>query len=409
MNWGRLKLKDKLYYINEIIILVATIFLMVYHTFTFMQRYYAFVVTMAVGLFVSFLIYITDFRRNSKIQFNLTGLFCVLSLLSFFLLSLFFKEDSLTFLFGKYFPYFFWPILFILVRKFFSENEKHYALLIVLIVYFIGNIFTISFLQAEPDAARLLAGVASMEQRIEFYKSGVGGYGYIYGSILLLYAVLSWIKKEMNVVIKLFLVCVLCSGYVMVSLAGYTTALFLAIFSISLWFFYNYAKKSANIFLLFFMGVVYLCRFFVIEKMILLFDSLQLTWFCTRFKELRYAMLGNDYDSLDRAMLYEKSLNCFFSNPFFGGEDIGGHSEIFDILGKYGFVGACFIGTFIYIVYYIVKDYPMNYKISFVLLLIFMFVNPLDQMVMLPMCIFVTPLLIDYLCDLEKITLKING
>lgn len=393
----RLKLKDKLFYIKKIIVFIAVVFLMVYHTFTFMQRYYAFIVTIAVGFIVSFITYITDFRRDAQIRLDLRGVLCVLSLLGFFLLSFFFKEDSLTFIFGKYIPYFLWPILFMLVRKSFCEKEKKYAMLIVLIAYFIGNLFTISFLQADPDAARLLAGVATMDQRIEYYKSGVGGYGYVYGSILLLYAILFWIKNEVNVVVKIFLIFVLCSGYVMIFFAGYTTALLLLAASILLWLFFNFAKKGAAFLLFLFFGAFYLCRFFVVEKMILLFDSLQLAWFSMRFAELRYAMLGDDYESLDRAMRYEKSLNCFYSNPFWGGMDIGEHSEIFDMLGKYGIMGACFVSAFIYVIYYIVRDYPVKYKISFVLLLLFMFVNPLDQMVMLPMCLFVTPLLFDYL------------
>lgn len=396
-------MKDKLFYINEAVIFVATVFLMVYHTFTFMQRYYVFAVTIVVALLISVLTYITDFRRNFRFEVDLSVLLYSLSLSFFCLLSFFFKEDSLTYIFGKYIPYFLWPILFVLIRNKFTDSEKKRALLIFLFFYLIGNIFTISVLQTESEAARLLAGAATKSQRMDYYVRGVGGYGYVYGSILLLYPVMFWIKIETNKFVKSFLMCVLCSGFVMIFYAAYTTALLLLVLSVVLWFAHNLMKKNVWILLLIVFGGVYVGRFFILDNIILLFDSLELSWFSKRFNELYYVMSGNDYDSLSRSYLYGKSLNCFYSNPFWGGLDIGGHSEVFDMLGKYGLVGACFLGCCIHFFYRFIKNYPVKYKVSFVVLLLFIVVNPLDQMVMLPMCLFVTPLLIDYLVRKENI------
>lgn len=390
-------MKDKLFYINEAVIFVATVFLMVYHTFTFMQRYYVFAVTLVVALFVASLTYITDFRRNFNFQVNQSTLLYFFSISSFVLLSFFFKDDTLAYILGKYIPYFLWPVLFVLVRKKFTESEKKYALLIFLIFYLIGNLFTISVLQTESDAARLLAGHASLSERAVFYSRGVGGYGYVYGSILLLYAIMSWLKVEKNKIINVFLACVLISGLVMIFYAAYTTALLLTAFSIMLWVAYNLIKKNPIIFLIVVFGGVLVGRFFILDNLIMLFDSMELTWFSKRFTELYLAISGNDYDGLSRSFLYGKSIDCFFSNPFFGGSDIGGHSEVFDILGKYGLIGAFFLGCIIHFFYGIIRDYPMKYKASFFVLLLFMVVNPLDQMVMLPMCLFVTPLLFDLL------------
>ena len=61
----------------------------------------------------------------------------------------------------------------------------------------------------------------------------------------------------------------------------------------------------------------------------------------TRLQELGEYLLYDDEgnDMGQRTDRYEISLNSFFSNPLVGGGSAGGHSAIFDLLGRYGILG----------------------------------------------------------------------
>lgn len=395
--------------IDKILVFLLLVFLVIYHTFTYAQLFYNFFVTCFLGGVVFFILFFNDPYRSTRLRINISSVIVVFSVIAICLLAIMIKGESSASFFGKYVPYFLWPLLFMYIRKYFCCEEKKILLDIFFVFYLIGNISTICMLLDDPEAARLLAGVAESNLRKYYYSRGVGGYGYIYGSVLLLYVVLSLIRKESVKFFKIIYTAVAVSGYIMIFFAGYTTALFLTVISLSLWIAYVSKNKCPAIIIGILSVLLFIFKLEVIDFFIQVFYEYDFVWFSKRLSQLYYALSGNDYESLSRTILYEKSINCFFSNPIIGEGKVGGHSELLDILGQYGLVGAVFMMMIISIFYRIIKNYPIKYNVIFSVLLLFIFVDPLDQMVMLPMCTFVTPLLIDYLCELEKITLKIKG
>lgn len=388
--------------IERVIVFWGLEFLMNYHIFTYAQKYYNFYITLIVSGLVLLIIWLSDLLRPCKLHFDFTIIYKVFFFVSFFLLALFVKENSYVEIFGKYIPYVLWPVMFLSVRDFFSKNEKKLLLIFFSIFYTIGNCASIGVLQSDPEASRLLAGSAGEVLRNEYYSLGVGGYGYVYGSVLLLYFYLFWLKKEKIRISSIVIICSLISSLIMIFFANYTTALLLMTLTFLIWFAYNFGNRISTAILFVSFVLLYVFKLEIFNFLVHLFNALDLTWFSKRFSQLLYAIGTSDYDSLRRASLYQISLNSFLEDPFFGGAVIGGHSEVLDLLGKYGVFGFCFLLSLIEMFYRIIKKYELKYKIVFFTIIAFMIVNPLDSMVMIPMCTFVAPLLMDYLSDKES-------
>ena len=78
------------------------------------------------------------------------------------------KDKSLMEMFGKYFPYILWPLLYRLTRG--NVNRKLKAALTVIFIAFfaVSVILTLTTLSVDSNASRLLAGKATESEPVSY-------------------------------------------------------------------------------------------------------------------------------------------------------------------------------------------------------------------------------------------------
>ncbi|MDY3929287.1 MAG: hypothetical protein SOZ34_08010, partial [Clostridia bacterium] len=112
-------------------------------------------------------------------------LFMYLMILILFEVGRLMKNQDELYLIGAYLPFAIWPTLYMITAPLMTDKGKNRFVFLFLITFAISVASTLSVVITDNDAARLLAGSASNAIRYEYYKKGVGGYGFVYGSVFL--------------------------------------------------------------------------------------------------------------------------------------------------------------------------------------------------------------------------------
>lgn len=385
--------------INSLIVGMS-FFLIIFHTFTFLQAYYSFIITLLAFMFILALCLI-----KSKGVFKIKGdpiimLFFFVGIL--IVVGVLFLKENLLSMIGRYFPYILWPTLYVITDRIMDSKSKKRFILCYMAIYAISVVATLRVVMIDNDAARLLAGAASLEVRTVYYKMGVGGYGFIYGCVFVLYGLLLWVNKEKTIWLKVLLFFLLAITFVMIVFASYTTALLLAIIVLLLSFYTKTERKNATVyFVLAIIAIVWLHR--PILKLIQdVASNMDLYWIENRIGQLLNADSEGSMSGLKRTGLYQMSLNSFVSNIFGGGEDIGGHSMVLDLLGRYGIWGGMFSIAFFSFLNSLRKITKGRDGLIYVAFMVLMCINTSDSIVLLPMVLFVVPHILS-LVDSEEI------
>ena len=246
---------------------------------------------------------------------------------------------------GFYLHYITWPFLFVCVIRKFSRNEIKHLLYFIIGICIIGDILTLIQLSFDPDISRLLAGGQLQDEKIEYYKLGVGGYGYVFAMAFMMYGIVRWLKHTKRKAEKFYLSLFLIINSLFILYAAYTIAIILSIGMIG---FALLSDMRIGYRISLVLAVIVLILAFgtqLLETCYNIADSLELTWVARRFEQLLHSQQTNDMSSLRRFVLYTISWNTFLENPFFGGYAYGGHSQILDIFAQYG-IFAIFMPIF---------------------------------------------------------------
>lgn len=222
---------------------------------------------------------------------------------------------------------------------------------ITAITTFIGN-------NKYEGASRLLATLDNSDPTRQLYASqNIGGFVFIYELVLIVPLIIYMIKKKrMNRALGWGLIILL--GMTIMS-SEYTTALLMYVFSLTLFLIPKITKRKIIIL------VVILVILFIINSLYFadlfeyLGETVQSETLAQRFGELaellREGESSADGNATNRMDLYKKSINAFFESGMMGvwnDGGIGGHSFMFDTMGRYGLIG----------VFAIIVMYRMIYK-----------------------------------------------
>ena len=383
---------------NEKLIIMLAFTLLVFHTLTYLQNYYSFVATLAVFTAIVVLAFFkakgkVDVKKNSSLIFLGFMLFIIV------FMGVTLKNSSLITMLGAYLPYVIWPILYLIVDPIMDKKNKRVFLLLFLVVYTISVTATLSVVSVDNDAARLLAGAASDTVRAFYYEQGVGGYGFIYGCVFLLYGLVLWMREEKNIVVKILLLAICIVTFIMIIYASYTTALLLSLILVFLTFYALSNKKYATIVFVVAILLAALLMDPILELIYNLAEQLELDWIAKRIGQLLNAEESGSYGELNRSMLYRRSLNTFWEHMFLGGTKIGGHSMSLDHMGKYGIFGMIFGVAYFAWLNTLRKLSGRRIGFVYVLFAVFLCINTMDTMVLLPMVQLALPLMLSMVSE----------
>lgn len=391
------------------IIVCATMALALFHISTFFQVYYTFYATCGIALAIFLFFIIFNFRHLNFMDVPL--LLVMISSAVIISMGAILKDKSLTEMFGKYFPYILWPLLYRLTRG--NVNRKLKAALTVIFIAFfaVSVILTLTTLSVDSNASRLLAGKATESERAAYYAKGVGGYGFVFGSVFISYALVKFGRRINFKPGKIAIIALLAVIAVMVILASYTTAIILFFILVFVSAFTSAKKHNWIGFVLLFAGalLVILFRNSIFEMFAQLGKSLELPYVENRFTQLLQASDEGSVEGLRRYTLYKESLDAFFSQPLTGATEVGGHSEIFDLLGMYGVFAIPFIVSQALMFRQIAKDFVFKVEIVYWIFFAYMFIDTVDSIVTIPIVYYIIPFILSYSDDeKERLVLPIN-
>lgn len=241
---------------------------------------------------------------------------------------------------GFFLHYMTWPIMYICVAKSYNAKEIKHLLYFIIAICIIGDILSLIQLGVNPEISRLMAGVHLEDEKAEYYRLGVGGYGYVFAMSFLTYGVVRWVKVSKSVPERIYLITFLVINSIFIIYASYTTAIILTIllFGVAL---LSDAKYNTQIAIIV-VATILLVLFgkFFLELGYRVAKQLELGFVAKRFDQLLYAHETEDLSTLNRFELYKMSWDTFWSNPLIGGEDYGGHSQILDTFARYGILAV---------------------------------------------------------------------
>ena len=391
------------------IIVCATMALALFHISTFFQEYYTFYATCGIALAIFLFFIIFNFRHLNFMDVPL--LLVMISSAVIISMGAILKDKSLTEMFGKYFPYILWPLLYRLTRDNVNRKLKA-ALTIIFIAFFaVSVILTLTTLSVDSNASRLLAGKATESERAAYYAKGVGGYGFVFGSVFISYALVKFGRRINFKPGKIAIIALLAVIAVMVILASYTTAIILFFILVFVSAFTSAKKHNWIGFVLLFAGalLVILFRNSIFEMFAQLGKNLELPYVENRFTQLLRASDEGSVEGLRRYTLYKESLDAFFSQPLTGAAEVGGHSEIFDLLGMYGVLAIPFIVSQALMFRQMAKDSVFKVEIVYWIFFAYMFIDTVDSIVTIPIIYYILPFILSYSDDeKERLVLPIN-
>ena len=373
------------------LIIGLSLILLIFHTFTFFQIYYRFIITCFLYACILFFALL---RRDNAIN---TKVLCSLALLGIATILIccvaVIKEYSVKQMIGQYIPFFIWGSLYFIVGPLLTEEKRKRFIGIFLITISISVVATLLVVLVNNSAARLLAGSATDRERYIYYRKGVGGYGFVYGCVFLLFGLLFWgreLSAKSSKFLNALLIILTC---IMVIFASYTMAFLFILIIFFLWYMTTSKKKNVGALLL--VGLIlFLFKVPILRLLQGFAVALDLSWIDKRLGQLIEAMTTGSISNLTRFELYMRSWESFVSNPLIGEGTIGGHSFLLDLMGQFGFVGVIFFFCACKVIARIVKTISTQKKWIYTLFIIFMILDTVDTISCLPIVFFLLPMIL---------------
>lgn len=183
-----------------------------------------------------------------------------------------------------------------------------------------------------------------------FFRQNIGGYEFVYSSVILLPFLIYEIKNEKAKRV-LYLLCLLMILGIAV-ITQYATAIILIVLAFAFLIILQTLSPKRLVFVFLIFAIFYYIGTIMLPKWLIAaqdyFHEVGSVQLEERFGLIYDAFFKQETsgDLLSRQQLYQKSAQAFFENPafgnLFGGEEIGGHSEFLDVLGATGIVGMFF-------------------------------------------------------------------
>lgn len=251
-------------------------------------------------------------------------------------------------------------IVFLTVIFFWSrrqtEEKRKLLLGLILLAFCFNYVYSIWVLTKDPGASRNAAATSVLEKSSADILNAVGSFDAVYGGIsvvaIFLFMLRNMEKKDKK---KWLIAALLVLALVFIYMAEYATALVLLMLTIALVF---SSRNLALSGLLFFSFVLILVYHEAVGQWVIDLSSgfsgsemirVKMQDFGKMFKTFEAT---GTYGGLDgRAARMQWSFDSFLADPLFGGygkagNRIGGHSELLDMLGKYGLLGFGLFITF---------------------------------------------------------------
>ncbi len=201
-----------------------------------------------------------------------------------------------------------------------------------------------------PLASRFLATSLRSEDP-ELYglycSLNIGGFHYIYYLVLCIPFVVLSIKE--NIINRFFCIVLLYVAFIAIRQSEYTTAIIMFFLSFLLFFMpKNFDRKMFCVFVLFGIFAVWYGTNYLGDLLLSISEQVKSANVSTRLRELGYMFNGDIYsensisDLKTRQDLLVKSMDTFKAFPVLGSWNpnlVGGHSLLFDTMGKYGLLG----------------------------------------------------------------------
>lgn len=385
-------IKDKITFLNliEIISLFITVFITIYPCGSSRIMYVVSLTSWLISILINSKNNIIKFLKNNYIIL----LFILLWLICYLINIITGRADLLK---ESIFSYTrIASILFIGIYYMNFPEEKKFKTLLTfsLILVNIINVYTIIRNLSYYNLSRLLSTGLYMGENSQI--AGVASYGYIYGLIFILIALIilfyKTIKDEKRIL--WFVLATILTSISVIIVTEFLIAIILLLLGIIIYFAKLYKIKRMLIFTI---TLTLLCLIFAKPISIIFHKMKGITSFSynisERMEDIAYFFEGNLDSSLDiktRFDVYNKSINTFTKHPIIGvgynqyifdNEIIGHHSTFIDEFGKYGIIGALPLFLMIYAYFY--KTYKMYaneeakkiYMTCIIVFTIFGFVN----------------------------------
>lgn len=254
---------------------------------------------------------------------------------------------------------------------------------------------TYDALQSNPGVARML--VRDSEEAIELSSQGVGGYGLVYLSVLVLPILVALVRlKPVELLVsahlgksrarfaKLALCVCIALAVALVASAGYSIALYCMAIGIFLSLALGRdASKRLLVRMLVVVAVLGSAAAYIVDLLEKLAVLLGGTLFERKVSDLLNSLKGAGAEGTlgDRVDLYLKSVESFIENPVLGSMQGGGHSAVLDQFGNYGFfIGALFLWLLYFVPLRQVVARDAGMGVSFAFLATFVLVTGLNTL-----------------------------
>lgn len=398
-------------YNNKKSIKLLNIILLVYILYIFlpMTAYYTPQIIryiLNLGLIAVTVLYILYKTKNPKIYLVVLNVIILMFLLWFTKYSS--NKNSSIVSFSTRFLLFFIPLF---ISLFFFEKKcfpSEYVWRILNIVLLITMITTIIGNYRYPEVSRLLAGAASEEEVYFYYRQNIGGYSFVYSSVLYFPYLLRNFGSIRRLDKVINIACVI-GVWLLVLESAYTLALVILLIETVLLIVYKVKHKKVITLL-----IVLFCLFFLLFKSSfaqLFYSIASYFWgkgdllFAERITGIGDILSGAkvDGDTASRLNLYTISFQSFLSNPIFGGifssTNLGGHSELLDLLGATGIIGFIIL---VVIIWNFIKTTSKNiltedryvFFISIFAFLFFMITDTVFSSTSVGLVVFLSPCLV---------------
>lgn len=252
--------------------------------------------------------------------------------------------------------YLFWvPVLIFDVVSFLPENDIKRIRSVLLICIAVTMITTIIGSSVYSEASRLLSQGYNTQMDEIFAKSNIGGYGFIYGIVLLLPMILYLCSVVKN---RILIFAFVAGSVLVVIYAQYSIALVLIVTIFIAYF----VLKSGNLKRTLFYCLLGIVVFVLLRGVLIAIlgfiqqESLNsgFAFISDRISLIIKILDGSGLqgDAIARQNLYLRSWNAFLEDPLIGSlfeqHQLGRHSELLDILGATGIVGLSLFFTMWY-------------------------------------------------------------
>lgn len=298
--------------------------------------------------------------------------------------------------------------LYLSIKHSENEREKQTYYWVCMSGYIVTIVYSIIHLVSNPLASRIAATGSKASGGVV----GIGGFDTVYGTVFLVFTFLYNIEKSRNKRKRFINISFLVISLIFIVMASYATAFVLVAIGLVMYFFNKNRILSISIFI----SLVIIFCFRENIGLVIMNSSKGISYsntLSTKIYQIGYIIkygesTGTLAGSSGRINMMLNSIQVFFENPItgaYGSYDvsIGGHSELFDTLARFGLCGfipiVCFwIGFFLDVKEVcLIKDSQKYIHIIATLYLLLSILNPsLYTQQLLPLFIILPISLEDY-------------